>query len=197
MCKPYLIVITIVILLAFNISFAEVYQLDLIYVVRGLTDDEELGGGVCSPGDLTGAGYSEVFVGGVDSVKVFNGGNPADTIYDYIYPGSDRIFILNDLNGDGESDIAIGTRHLSTASIHLYLSGPDFYNKTTPDLTLNGDWWEGFGSQTYSSDTDNDEFNELSIAIPSLSNGLDGKFYIFETTPGIDTIPDDSLVIVR
>jgi len=172
-------------------------QLELIFITKGETYDEDLGCGVGSPGDLDGGGYSEVFAAGVNGVKMYRGGNPAaDTLPDKIYPGYRyRLHFLNDLNGDGVVDLSVGTRVLSQASVNLYLSQPNFYSKSEPDLILNGDYWQTFGGRVRSYDADCDGISELIVSYQDRHYPIDGSFFKYEIIPVMDTLPDDSLVI--
>jgi len=194
------IIIAIALVLIFfnwSLSLADVNQLDLIFVVKGKTNNENLGGGVCSPGDLTGDGFSEVFVDGADSVKVFNGGNPADTIPIKTYLGAISKGWINDLNGDGYKEYVIGNRIIvgSIFNILIYYGSPLFYSKESPDLIFSGAYWDGFGMDVYSSNTNIDSQNELVISEQNSKFPFDGKFYIYEHE--LDTIPDDTLIIMQ
>ncbi|HER00610.1 MAG TPA: hypothetical protein ENO22_14835, partial [candidate division Zixibacteria bacterium] len=67
----------------FMSSYGYSLDLELIFIAEGENHSENLGFFVQSPGDLDQDGYSEVFAMNISSeIKVFRGGNPADTLPD-------------------------------------------------------------------------------------------------------------------
>jgi hypothetical protein len=195
----FLIAILILIFIS-NLGYG--LDLDLIFVVSGDSTTENLWYGVQSHGDLDGDGYSEVFVSspGIQQVKVFKGGIIADTFPDKIYyysRGNARAW-LDDISGDGEDDFVILKREAGESGQYdIYYSDPDFYLKTEPDLSIYGDVEEGFGNGVYSEDADNDDQNELIVPLAYTCTPIDGKFYIYDMNSEPDSLPDDSLIIMR
>jgi len=180
-------------------SYGYSIDLELIFLAEGENHSENLGFFVQSPGDLDQDGYSEVFAMNISSeIKVFRGGNPADTLPDKIYYSyGGRIAWLPDINDDGTGDFAIGKEDAENEYIEFYFGGPGFYEKSKADLTIVGNKSEGFGITIFSSVTNNDNSRDLVIAAPNTSSPIAGRFYIYQGCSDLDSIGDDTITIAR
>ena len=181
------------------LCLADDLQLDLISVINGQSDTENMGYGVQSPGDLNSNGYSEVFVGSLGDriVKVFDGGIPGDTLPLLIYENSTGTTMnwLNDINGDGFIDFAIFTWIFGeTKQYEIYFGDSNFYDKTVPDLIIPADYEEGFG-RICNYDYNSDKMLDIIIETGNATSPIEVKFYFYHTFPNLDSIPDDSLII--
>jgi hypothetical protein len=194
-------IIIIIIMLACFTQSSYALDIDMIFYVRGDTYTSDMGYSVFSPGDLDGDGYSEVFVGawGNNLVKVFDGGLVPSTVPQKIYEHySGNFKWLDDLNDDGYDDLAMYRRaYGEPAYVDLYFGCADFYSKNGPDIIFPYESNKGFGDAIRSADADNDGYNELIISASHTDYPLDGTFYIYEIYGSADSIPDDSIVIVR
>jgi hypothetical protein len=176
-------------------------DLELIFYARGDTYTSDMGYAVQSPGDLDGNGFPEIFVGawGDNKIRVYNGRLNPDTLPEWIYENySGNLCWLDDLNGDGYEELAMYRRvYAEAAYVDLYFGGENFYSKTEPDISFAYETEMGFGDDIRSADTDNDGYNELIISASHMDYPVDGAFYVYEIYESMDTIPDDSLVIIE
>ena len=181
------------------LCLADDLQLELISNYKGQSYTENMGYGVQSPGDLNNDGYSEVFVGSLGDriVKVFNGGNPADTMPTKAFFNSTGSTMkwLDDINGDGLKDFALFKWiYGETKEFDFYFGGSGFYDKTKPDLIIQADYTEGF-ERIYTDDYNNDGSIEIIIETGDAIWPIEVKYYLYNTFPNLDSIPDDSLII--
>ena len=175
-------------------------DLDLIYVAWGDYNGENFGWSLQSPGDLSGDGYSEVFVGAASSVvRVFNGGEPADSLPFKTYMG--RLSFqawIDDINGDGHRDFGLYNVVYGEAKwMDFYFGGPGFYDKTEPDLKIYADYQEGFFGTLQTEDYDGDGQIELILRASTPPWPIEARFYIYETYPELDSIADDTLTMIH
>jgi hypothetical protein len=142
-----------------------------------------------------------------DSVYLFYGGNPMDTIPDMIFtePHDWHYGVLpsecRDLNGDSYPDIAI-TADCSPSTIphpkvYIYFGGPNL--DTQADLVLEPDTASThateFGKYTSMGDFNGDGYCDIAVAAPGYKylDFLVGKIYVFYGGPNMDNIPDWSI----
>jgi hypothetical protein len=155
---------------------------------------------VQSPGDLNGDGYSEVFVGAAGwSVRVFNGGNPTDTLPLKRYTGnlSSQAWI-DDINGDEYRDFGLYNVVYGDAKwMDFYFGGPGFYDKTEPDLKIYADYDEGFFGTLQTEDYDGDGQIELILRASEPPSPIEARFYMYETYPELDSLADDTFTMIR
>jgi hypothetical protein len=106
-------------------------------VLTGTNTNDYFGNSVASAGDVNGDGFSDVIIGawGVSSLRgaayIFNGGSlglstaPANTLMDIENTPNDQfgfsVACAGDANGDGYSDVIVGSRYASLASGAAYL----------------------------------------------------------------------------
>jgi len=175
--------------------------LDVIIAAESDIKGSAMGGKVLSPGDYDGDGYREVFVISYDSnyVRVYEGGNPPSQEPQKIYQFEDlRGFsIFDDISGDGLPEVAfINNLGNFANSVDVYLSGPDFYSKTEPDVSCIGFSNHSFGGHISGEDTDADGDNELVVVAYGVPEALvRTRIFIYEAYAELDSIPDDTLVI--
>ncbi|NIV10380.1 MAG: hypothetical protein GWN62_03520, partial [Aliifodinibius sp.] len=172
--------------------------LELIFVENGETYSDNLGILVFSPGDLDSDGYSEVFASNaLGEIKVYYGGNPADTLPDKQYQGhAGRYTWLSDINGDAYNDFSMLRNESGIEYIDMYFGVSDFFSKTQADLSLSGNPLEAFGIGVYSCDYNGNASNDIIISAPNTSSYA-GVFYLYEGGNDLDDFCDDTICIIR
>ena len=179
--------------------------LELIAYFQGETEGAKLCVGVTSPGDWDGDGFSELFVGEMGLPKrllVFNGGNPPDTIPDWIVTDGWRTHMwIPDINGDGIRDFGLHKSPLNDLGmLDIYFGGSDVYTKTEPDITFTypDDSIAGFGYRFYSGDVNGDSQNDLIVTSGSRwIPDPQAWFHIFYGGDVLDIIEDSRINIHR
>jgi hypothetical protein len=182
------------ILMPFLLSPSWALDLELIAIIDGDSTAEDLGYNVQSPGDMDGDGFSEVFVGSKVErfIKAFNGGHPADDIPEMTLTERERNYFkwIDDVNGDSYRDFAAYKwTYTVIKAYEIYFGGPDFYEKTEPDISFTADYQEGF-RYVFCEDFNGDGINELMIQGEHPDWPIQSKYYIYETGPDMDTTVD-------
>jgi len=177
-------------------------------ILTGEAAGDDFGISVGTAGDVNGDGYADVIVGAMlnsaGSIEagrayVYYGGPAADAIPDLIFTGAaqgDRLGhsaeTAGDINGDGYSDVIVGSYHNDTAGTDagqatVYYGGPGA--DATPDLILNGAAARdvfGFSVGT-AGDFDGDGTPDLIIGAQfSDAGGVDaGRAYVVKVDPSV------------
>ena len=200
--KTKLIHISLLLLIitgGFKVSRAEFGQ---IWHCAGSDTMEKFGATFTSIGDQNQDGFDDILVGNkLDGVRLYFGGNPMDTVPDLLFIDSTTGFgeghpfsLLGQIDDNNELTFGI-KRKIQTdlCSVNLYYGGNEL--DTVPEYTLYGEinQMTGYGSYMFSSDINNDGYNDIVISDPGFSQGgLTGKNYIYFGGAQFDTIPDVS-----
>ncbi len=164
--------------------------------------------------DVNGDGFSDVCcgatnnAGGYGAVLIFLGGNPMDSICDYVLrgPSGGSCFgcavSSGDVNGDSFADLIVGAYGAYVrpgffpGRVYIYFGGPGF--DTIPDVILNGGHendLEQFGnSVSGSGDVNNDGFDDIIIGARTFGPNIQGRIYIYFGGNPMDTIYDVAMI---
>jgi hypothetical protein len=159
--------------------------------------------------DINSDGYSDVFLGasananGYGEILVYLGGNPMDTICDYMMKGYEEASgfcfpASGDLNGDGYQDLIVGAPGWRDCKgrVYIFFGGPNF--DTIPDVILNGGHhndYEMFGyCVSGSGDINNDGFSDVIIGAISFGIQYQGRIYIYFGGNPMDTSYDVAMM---
>ena len=172
--------------------------LDLLFIDEGETYSDNLGIMVYSPGDLDSDGYSEAFASNaLGEIKVYYGGNPADTIPDHIYLCDYGVFHwLSDINGDTFLDLAILRNRSGIGYFDIYFGMQEFYENAQVGLSISGDLLDGFGVGIYPQDYNGDGKIDIIINAQN-AEPYAGKFYLYDGNNELDSVCDDTISICR
>ncbi|XYI01195.1 FG-GAP-like repeat-containing protein [Sorangium sp. So ce1128] len=143
-------------------------------------EDQNFGASIASAGDVNGDGFGDVIVGssGVNRAYVYLGGPEGlASAPDLTLEGQERtnfglvVASAGDMNGDGFSDVAVGTSdyNSSPAAVYIYMGGAGATLDDRPDVAIHrpaqGD---GFGLALASpGDVNGDGYSDLMVAAPS------------------------------
>lgn len=165
---------------------------EYIWRNRGDAHDARFGDRIVGVGDQNQDGFDDILVFSDtfedEKWEMFYGGNPMDTIPDWIihteYNGSINV---GDINGDGipEMGIPIYISHENYWATNLYLGGD---RDTIPDMTF-----DVIGGLNAAGDINGDGLNDLIIGWQGwmLEENFTGFFQIYlNSEQGMDTIPD-------
>jgi hypothetical protein len=162
-------------------------------------------------GDINGDGFDDVILGalnnagGYGEVLIFLGGNPMDTICDYVLHSTQAgscfgcAVATGDVNGDGYDDLIVGAYGAwpmpggyDMGRVYIYYGGPNF--DTIPDIILNGGHEndrESFGvSASGTGDVNDDGYKDIIIGAYNFGPNITGRIYIYYGGDPLDTIYD-------
>jgi hypothetical protein len=153
--------------------------------LNGKNSFDEFGYSVANAGDVNGDGYGDIIIG-APGVSIPNSNNGAAYIYlgsatgiptngaaDTLYgPAAFAAFGIcvstaGDVNGDGYSDVIVGTNGPDNAYV-FYGSTTGIANNQTPNVTLNGNYGNGTGgtfgiSVATAGDVNGDGFSDVIV----------------------------------
>jgi len=169
--------------------------------MTGEAIDNQFGNSVSAAGDVNGDGYSDVIVGAYNAWKayIFYGGASMNNIADVtIAHPTDTYFgwsvsTAGDLNGDGYSDVIVGTwvPNGLNGKAYIYYGG-DSMNSIV-DVTMVGETtsnYFNFGrSVSEAGDVNNDGYSDVIIGANGY-NGNTGRAFIFYGGTAMDTTAD-------
>jgi len=168
-------------------------------------DGEQLGYSVSTAGDVNGDGYSDVIVSlpKYDPVATRRGrvyvyfANPMDTTPDVTFTGTNtddqigyRVSTAGDVNGDGYSDVIIGTPYVGTNNGTAYILFGGSSMDNVPDVLITGEVGDYLGiSVAAAGDVNDDGFGDVIVGA-SHRNASAGAAYIFFGGTAMDNAPD-------
>jgi hypothetical protein len=163
--------------------------------------------------DLNGDGFADIAMGedcaddALGICTVWLGGDPMDTVPDYIIHGGSWWLeahlgwgvSIGDVNGDGHDDLVVGAYftaerpgHDGTGRVYVYHGGPGF--DTIPDVTLLGGHegeYEGLGiGVSAEGDFDHDGFHDLYVGAWCYGSDGRGRMYAYYGGSPMDTSYD-------
>jgi len=149
--------------------------------------------------NLNNDGYDDVVISGFgpdSKVKVYFGGQNMNNIVDVVIYGENSSYFgacvssANDLNGDGYSDIAVGSPLVDKC--YIYLGSANMNN--IADIVLSQSDIGMFGySVSSAGDMNGDGYSDLVVGAYRASNNSDsGKAYVYLGGPSMDTVADFS-----
>jgi len=181
---------------------------ELIHNPIGIGAGETFGQSVSSAGDVNGDGFDDFVVGTAfgDNAYVFYGGPDADDVADLVLIGGmpgDRFgnaVAGVDLNGDGYSDILVGSPQNDAAGsdagrAYIFFGGPGADG--TADLFMTGaatDDWFGI-DVAKAGDVNGDGFDDFMVAAyhQDAAGSDAGRVYLYYGGPGVNTVPNLTL----
>jgi len=161
-------------------------------VMTGFSGDK-FGGSVSTAGDVNGDGYSDVIVGAngnnsyTGCAYLFFGGVSMNNTPDLVFTGETvndyfgtSVSSAGDVNGDGYSDVIVGTDDYSTYRGRAYIFYGGSRMNNTPDIILTGvASYYHFGSTVSSAgDVNGDGYSDVIIGAYGYSFGI-GRVLIF------------------
>ncbi|MBK8982005.1 MAG: FG-GAP repeat protein [Ignavibacteria bacterium] len=169
--------------------------------ITGETTYNFLGYSVSSAGDVNGDGYSDVIVGadGYDTstgrAYIYFGGvsmnNTADVTITGNTTGENLGFSVSsagDVNGDGYSDVIVGSYSYSTTGrAYIYFGGVSM--DSTADVVMNGEGGQFGISVSSAGDVNGDGYSDVIVGANQYSSNT-GRSYIFLGGESMDNIAD-------
>jgi hypothetical protein len=150
-------------------------------------------------GDVNGDGYSDLMVcayGGRESVNLYYGGNPMDSVPDLTLNGKaerelfgQTMSYAGDLNGDGYDDAFIGAYDAPNGGkAYIFFGGNPM--DTIPDLILKTTSGSAFGMGVGGlGDVNGDGYPDVGVGDPWKSSRR-GELYIYFGGPDMDRYPE-------
>ena len=171
------------------------------WAFTGATANDLAGAAVCTAGDVNGDGFSDMAVGvpgqgGIGSVKAFHGtadkpsATPQWTIMDGsgLGGGVTCVATAGDVNGDGYSDVLVGSPWGSTnvGQVMLYLGTPTGLSATPAWTKLAENTGDLFGASVATAgDVNGDGYSDVLVGAPGWPNYTwQGKAYLYLGSAG-------------
>ncbi|HMQ68348.1 MAG TPA: integrin alpha, partial [Ignavibacteria bacterium] len=172
-------------------------------VMTGASTSNYFGYSVSSAGDVNGDGYSDVIVGayGYSSntgrVYIYFGGTVMNNIADVTLLGTvstsfgNSVSSAGDVNGDGFSDVIVGTQAYSTNTGRAYIYYGGSLMNNTQDVTLTGEAINNFFGCSVSSagDVNGDGFGDVIVGAYGYSSNT-GRVYIYHGGAAMNNTSD-------
>lgn len=149
-------------------------------IFMGSFPQDGFGSTVAGAGDFDGDGYADVIVGAptdnsvhadAGSAHIFFGGESMESTADVVFTGSvpggqlgRGLATAGDINGDGSSDVLLGTPHSGEVDIHF---GGDSYDSTADVTLVEVQVGEAFGwSVASGGDVNGDGWTDVVVGAP-------------------------------
>ncbi len=172
--------------------------------MTGEVVNSNFGSSVSSAGDVNGDGYTDVIIGAIGysfgRAYIFYGGSLMNNVADVTMTGeSSHIFGISvsgagDVNGDGYSDVIVGTPgHLTiTGGAYIFYGGSSM--DSVADVTISGESTNSFFGWSVSTagDMNGDGFSDVIIGDYGYSTNT-GKGYIFYGGSAMNNVADITL----
>ena len=178
------------------------------------TANEDVGSDVANAGDFNGDGYPDVIVGANNwggaqgRAYIYFGGPGADSIPDVTLTGTSvgverfgtAVSGAGDVNGDGFADVIVGAYLADTIANNVgkaYLFHGGAVPDVTPDVIFAGTTEDDrFGIDVSGAgDFNGDGFDDIIVGADQAFAGANlGKAYLYYGGPGMDAVPDLTLL---
>lgn len=185
-----------------NVSMTDSLSQTPDLTISGIFEAYNLGHALSEyPGDFNGDGFDDFLICANsttnDRTFLYYGGSVLSSVPDIefktdlsYYEFNSKISLLNDINGDGFDDLAIGSPAYNdnAGRAYVFLGGAD--PDSLPDFVLEGAALDGFGNSVSSAgDINDDGFGDIIIGA-SRYNSFAGRAYIYFGGTNFNNVPD-------